>query len=79
MEFIFTEGCTVAGLSIDGKDINDYSDDEKREIMHGVIDKVSPDLIGTLLMEWLSHEGEYKYLYTCDTCGDSVVEYRKEV
>ena len=85
MKLVYTDGCTVSGLCIDGEAVNpDMSLEEAKELYKKVSEKFcetaecSAELIGEI-QDMLMQRGAYKYLYHCEQCGDSVVEYSMEI
>lgn len=75
MEIVYTEGCTVTGIEIDGEDLREITVDRQREILHQVIDKIDDNIMYDVFKA-IALNGEYEHLYYCDQCGDDVVEYR---
>lgn len=79
MKIIKTCGCIDDGITIDGKDISNFNRRKLRDIAVKMIDELYPangeDFLESIISDILEHVGEYKYLYTCDQCGDSVYEY----
>ena len=79
-KIVYTDGCVVSGLTIADKDFNDLSLEEQKAFMHKIIDS-APDssYLQSMLIEYVQTAGEYKYLYTCEECGDSVCEWTLEI
>lgn len=77
MKLCYTEGCTVTGLTVDSQDYRTLklSINQKRDILHKLIDKLSEDDIDDEIINIIQFTGEYKYLYRCEECGDSVCEW----
>lgn len=83
MKLVYTEGCTVTGLSIGGKSPENMTLDEVKDAFKGMVDKIlessngdeDKDKLVQTIMDLLQSHGKYKYLYHCEQCGDSVVEY----
>ena len=76
MEIIRTEGCVVSGTTIDGINIDDISNDTRKEISDWLYKQLieSPELFNCLVNDLLDTLGESEYLYTCEQCGDDVIE-----
>ena len=75
-KIVYTDGCVVTGLTIDGKIFNDLSLEEQKAIMHKIIDNASDSsYLQNMLIEYVQTAGEYEYLYTCEECGDSVCSW----
>lgn len=75
MEIVYTEGCTVTGIDIDGEDVREIPISRQREILHQAIDKIDENIMHDVFKA-IAENGKYKHLYDCDQCGDSVCEYR---
>ena len=79
-KIVYTDGCIVSGLTIDGKSFNDLSLEEQKAFMHRVIDSATDSsYLQNMLIEYAQTVGEYEYLYTCEECGDSVCEWTLEI
>lgn len=78
MEIVYTEGCTVTGIEIDGEDVREIPVSRQREILRQVIDKIDENMLYDVFKA-IALNGEYKHLYYCEQCGDDVVEYRLEL
>lgn len=77
---VYTDGCVVLGLTVDGGLFNELPLEEQKEIMHKVIDNTTgSSYLQSMLIEYVQTAGEYKYLYTCEECGDSVCEWALEI
>ena len=79
MKIVFTDGCVVTNLEVDGKNFSDLSTEEKREICHKLVDKMDDVNLQDTVIEFAQVAGEYKHLYTCEECGDSVCEWRVNI
>lgn len=77
-EIVYIEGCTVTGIEIDGEGLWEIPASKQREILHQVIDKIDENIMHDVFKA-IAENGEYKHLYDCDCCGDSVCEYRLEL
>lgn len=76
MKIEYTEGCTCYRLSIDNKDIKEYSIDDKKKIALTLIEKLyNEDDYESLLIDICQTHGEYNFLYKCEQCGDTVCTY----
>ena len=79
-KIVYTDGCIVSGITIDGNDFNDLSLEEQKAFMHRVIDSaIDSSYLQNMLIEYTQTAGEYAYLYTCEECGDSVCEWTLEI
>ena len=78
MEIVYTDGCTVTGIKIDGEDLRDLSVFKQRQALHRMINRIDENIMYDVFKA-IAENGEYKHLYDCDCCGDSVCEYRLEL
>lgn len=76
MELVYTDGCTVFGLDVDGKDFSDIPIEKQKEICHKIIEQCDSSIMQEFIIDFLNVKGDYNYLYTCEQCGDSVYEYK---
>lgn len=80
MKIEYTEGCTCYGLDVDGEPFNDLDEAKKREVFNRMVEGILKDYdIQDIIIDLLCHYGEYKYLYHCEQCGDSVCSYTMEI
>lgn len=80
MKVIVTDGCTSYGCKVDGKDIDDLSIEEIKNVFKKVIDAtMNEDTLRQRLMDFVETAGEYEFQYHCDQCGDDVYDYIMEV
>ena len=84
MKINWTRGCVVTCLSIDKKDYDDYTDDEKGALRHHILDWLlhNEDKVSTedLLELMLEMAGEYECSdHPCECCGDWVDSYEMEI
>lgn len=81
MKIVKTDGCVVSGIDIDGIDINNISEEIKQKVIKYVSDQMNtdPGYFREVLSDIVTTFGEYKYLYTCEQCGDSVSETTLEI
>lgn len=80
MKIEYTEGCTCYGLDVDGKPFEDLDEAKKREVFNRMVEAILKDFdIQNITIDLLRQYGEYKYLYHCEQCGDSVCSYTLEI
>lgn len=80
MKLEYTEGCTCYGLDVDGEPFNDLGAVEQVEVLHSVATMLSADYgVQDIIVNLLRQYGEYKHLFHCDQCGDSVCSYTLEI
>lgn len=67
-------------IVVEGKDINDFTEDEIRDIIINIISD-NNDIANLIwvLRGFVQNFGEYKFCYHCDECGDNVVEYKLKI
>lgn len=73
------QNCTDI-IVVEGKDINDFTEDEIRDIIINIISD-NNDIANLIwvLRGFVQNLGKYKFCYHCDECGDNVVEYKLEI
>lgn len=80
MNIKYTEGCVCYGLAVDGKPFDDLGQVSKVDVLHSVVNALSCEYDPqSVLIELLTQFGEFKHLYTCEQCGDSVREYSLDI
>lgn len=80
MILTYTDGCTCTGFDIDGKKLEEFTMEEKKNIMNSLMDKYGNERnINDLIMNFVYDNGEPEYKFHCDQCGDSVYEYTMEI
>lgn len=83
MKIVETTGCICDGIKIDGRDIDDFSKDELKDIVVKLVDRLYQAKDARFLRDMISDIvnccGNYEYLYTCDDCGDSVYDITLEI
>lgn len=80
MKLEWTEGCTCYGLNVDEEPFNDLDAVKQVELLHNVVTMLSVDYgIQDIIINLVRQYGEYKHLFNCDQCGDSVCSYTLEV
>lgn len=76
MKLEWTEGCVYYGLDVDGKPFNGLDDAKKREVFDRMVEAILKDFdIQNITIDLLHDYGEYKLLFHCEQCGDSVCSY----
>lgn len=76
----YTDGCTCTSLTVDGKETIDMEENELKEVICKMVDKV--DDIAILQQVWckiVESMGEYNDLGHCECCGDWITEYTWEI
>jgi len=81
MKLELSQGCICDSLEIDNTEENDLTDEQRRNVIDKVCTylKSKPELLNPFLTWFLTWEGEYEDLGTCETCGDHVDRYTLEI
>lgn len=80
MKLEWTDGCTCTGLDVDGEPFNDLDEAKKREVFNRMVEAILKDFdIQHITIDLLHDYGEYKHLFNCEQCGDSVCSYTLEI
>lgn len=80
MKIELTAGCTVDSLQIDGKQFEDLSYREMRDIIFSLVTEFTDeDLYNDIIRSIVYSQGEFKDGYTCEQCGDFVETYTLEI
>ena len=76
MKIEYTEGCVCYGLNVDGEPFNDLDEAKKRKVFNRMVEAILKDYdIQDIIINLLCRYGEYKHLFNCEECGDSVCSY----
>ena len=76
MKIEYTEGCVCYGLNVDGEPFNDLDEAKKRKVFDRMVEAILKDYdIQDIIIHLLNYYGEYKHLFNCEECGDSVCSY----
>lgn len=84
-KLIATQGCTCDGLTIDNNNPDDYSIEQKLDILSKVYKKAVEEGLAddsditSLLYEAVTRFGDSKFAYHCDECGDDVYDYKMKI
>jgi hypothetical protein len=79
MKIVSVNGCVVDSLEVDGKEFSDYTNEEKVEILHNIIDSLDDYDLFSTLSNIVENIGEYEDLGYCDICGDRVSKFSAEI
>ena len=80
MKLEWTEGCVCYGLDVDEEPFNDLDEAKKREVFDRMVEAILKDFdIQNITIDLLRQYGEYKHLFNCEQCGDSVCSYTLEI
>ena len=76
MKIEYTEGCVCYGLNVDDEPFNDLDEAKKREVFNRMVEAILKDYDSQdIIIHLLHYYGEYKHLFNCEECGDSVCSY----
>lgn len=80
MKIEYTEGCTCYGLDVDGEPFDDLDEAKKRVVFDRMVKAILKDSdIQDIIIHLLPYYGEYKHLFDCEECGDSVCSYTMKI
>lgn len=80
MKIIKSEGCTTAGIEVDGKDLEDFSIEEKESLLNKLIEAnkaYGVDVMISILLDNLEYE--YQDCGYCEQCGDNSYKQTYEI
>lgn len=76
MKIEYTEGCVCYGLNVDDEPFNDLDEAKKREVFNRMVEAILKDYdIQDITRVLVYQYGEYKHLFDCEECGDSVCSF----
>lgn len=76
MEIVYTEGCTVTGIEIDGEGLREIPVGRQREILHQVIDKIDENIMYDVFKA-IALNGEYKKIPSRFKVGGQEIEVKR--
>ncbi len=80
MKLKYVDGCTCNSLTVDGIETIELPLQKVKDTIKTLIDKETDlGLLQSILIDFIETKGNYKYLYTCGDCGDSVYETTLEI
>lgn len=80
MELEYTDGCTCTSLTVDGKRIIKMSNEELRNVIKKMLDRVEdPADLQNVWMNIMECIGDYEFVGHCDECGDNIIKYTLEL
>ena len=79
MKIVVTEGCVCDAVEIDGKNMMDMSDEEKRSFFIEFAKKAPLDYISNFMFKIVPIIGEYEELGHCEECGNSISRHTLEL
>ena len=80
MKLQYVTGCICDSLSVDGKEFNEMSLEEQRELLHKLVDNADGATLQQMFIEYMEgDESEFHTSGPCECCGDLIFEYNKEL
>ena len=80
MKLKYVDGCICNSLTIDGTETIELPLQKVKDTIKTLIDKETDlGLLQSILIDFIETKVNYKYLYTCSDCGDSVYETTLEI
>ena len=79
MKLHYVTGCICDSLSVEGKEFNEMSLEEQREILHKLVDNADGVTLQQMFIEYMEDESEWHTSGPCECCGDLVEYYKLEI
>ena len=80
MIFKVTDGCTDFATTINGKDLNEFSDEDARVFLVYLANNIKDrGFMESMIRDVVTTMGERKFIRYCEQCGDNVIEYKLEI
>lgn len=80
MELVYTNGCTVTSLSVDGVESIDMNMEDFRKVIHMIVDKIEDiSELQDIFKNFMELNGELTGEYTCLCCGDCVTTHKIKI
>lgn len=79
MKLQYITGCVCDSLSVDGKEFNEMSLEEQRELLHKLVDKAGSDTLQQMFITYMENNTEFEMSGPCECCGDLIFEYNEEI
>lgn len=79
MKLQYVTGCICDSLSVDGKEFNEMSLEEQRELLHKLVDNADTGTLQQMFIEYMEHDAEWYISGPCECCGDMITEYNIEI
>ena len=76
MEIKLIEGCLSCALTIDGKDEEDLTNEERKEVLERLSKAWEPEDLNDLLQVYVDMHGHFEVINDkpCECCGDIVTQ-----
>ena len=80
MKVVSVTGCTCDSLTIDGVESIDMKVEDVQAVIKRVIDQETDmGILQSILVDLVSHMGEFEDLGYCEECSDHIEQYTFEV
>lgn len=73
MKLVYTEECTQSYLEIDGKDLCNFTIEQKRDILKHLIDTAED--IDYMIVDFVENNDSSKFIRRCSDSGNDIYEY----
>ena len=79
MKLQYVTGCICDSLSADGKEFNEMSLEEQRELLHKLVDNADGATLQQMFITYMEDHADCETTGPCECCGDLIFEYSKEI
>ena len=79
MKLQYVTGCICDSLSVDGKEFNEMSLEEQRELLHKLVDNADGVTLQQMFIEYMENKSEGQISGPCECCGDLIFNYNEEI
>ena len=79
MKLQYVTGCICDSLSVNGKEFNEMSLEEQREVLHKLVDSADGVTLQQMFIEYMENDAEWHMSGPCECCGDIITEYNVEI
>ena len=73
MKLVYTEECTQSYLEIDGKNLCNFTIEQKRDILKHLIDTTQD--IDYMIVDFVENNSSAEFIRHCSNCGNDIYEY----
>ena len=79
MKLQYVTGCVCDSLSVDDKEFNELSLEERKRILHHLIEhSIDENTLQELFIKYMECEGDFTDYAPCECCGDVIYQYDLE-
>ena len=76
MKIEYIIGCINNSLTIDEEEVTDININKLKSIVKHLVDKTDDtSILQELILSFVQEYGKWKYLGTCEQCGDSIDKF----